>query len=176
VTRPALRPDVELHGRETVERIVNAWLNARRLPGDVGLAAMVVADLPRWLAAVEAALDPSGAPGSTNGGRGGIGTISRPTEAQAALRGPAVAHRDLVLGHLERAVSNLAAAHSAMGAFTARAFEGDTAIAVKAARCTGGPATAGWQRPECRELAVTRDGLCSACYQRRQYHEAKGAA
>jgi hypothetical protein len=46
----------------------------------------------------------------------------------------------------------------------------DTAAIARQQRCTGGePSVEGWTRPECSELAVTRDGLCSACYQRRHH-------
>jgi hypothetical protein len=44
----------------------------------------------------------------------------------------------------------------------------DTASLVARHRCTGGePSTESWVRPECTNLAVTRDGLCDACRQRR---------
>lgn len=46
----------------------------------------------------------------------------------------------------------------------------DTSQAWRQTRCTGGePSTEPWVRPECERLAVTRDGLCDACRQRRDH-------
>lgn len=50
----------------------------------------------------------------------------------------------------------------------------DTSTAARQARCTGGEGD--WQRPDCTALAVTRDGICDACRQRRDYHRQKAAS
>jgi hypothetical protein len=51
----------------------------------------------------------------------------------------------------------------------------DTSAIARQHRCSPPPEQAmeSWVREECGELAVTRDGLCGACYQRRHHWQGK---
>ena len=51
----------------------------------------------------------------------------------------------------------------------------DTQAIARQHRCSPPPQQAmeSWVREECAELAVTRDGLCGACYQRRHHWQGK---
>ena len=108
-----------------------------------------------------AARTPDGWP---TGRRSGGGQISRPTET-AALAGlnPRSEHARItaLAAEARGLVMQLVAAAEAV------AVDVDTQSTQRQARCTGGDSD--WADPACQRNAVTRDGLCDACRQRRDH-------
>ena len=104
--------------------------------------------------------------------------ISDPTPAQAAQLEQHHLRQRNIRDNLILAVHHARMVWSLVNGI---ASDINTPDLVKQARCTGGaPSLEPWVREECSELAVTRDGLCSACYQRRHHwrrtHPLEGAA
>lgn len=125
--------------------------------------------MPHVLATL-AAVTPDGWPASTLGGSGGSG-VGRPTEA-AAVAGldPRTQHATIagLAAEARGVVAQLVAAVQAVR------VEVDTSAAQRQARCTGGEGE--WADPACTRNAVTRDGLCDACRQRRDHWRRKDSA
>jgi hypothetical protein len=92
---------------------------------------------------------------------------SDPTgDTASGLRSKASHDWDFVKAKIAGAVIDVGRAEQAMR----RHSVADTTALARAARCTGGMGEEGtWTRPECMNLAVTLDGLCDACRQRRDY-------
>jgi len=115
-----------------------------------------------------ARITPSGWPTSTLGGGSGGGDVSRPTEL-AAIAGLEARERQQRIAGL--AAEALGALRLLVAEVRAVPVEVDTTAAQRQARCTGGEGE--WQRADCDRNAVTKDGICDACRQRRDYWRAK---
>lgn len=109
--------------------------------------------------------------GSTYDADGSRSGISDPTPAQAF----ALAHWLDLQGQIAETIHALGVHAVMLRQLLDRVpSDVDTARLAELHRCTGGrPSTEDWTRPECRRMAVTNEGLCDACRQRRDYWKAK---
>lgn len=113
---------------------------------------------------------PDGWPAGTLGGGGGSG-VSMPTEA-AAIAGLYTRTQYATIAGLASEARGLVA--QLVAAVQDVSVEVDTSAAQRQSRCTGGEGE--WADPSCTRNAVTRDGLCDACRQRRDYWRRKETA
>jgi hypothetical protein len=112
------------------------------------------------------------ADGYPTGGTVGIGGIANPT-MHAALSEGRHAHADIV-DRLKRALGALEDVEHIVAHYS-RLAPTDAAREYQRARCSGGGAEP-WADPTCTRNAVTRDGLCGTCYQRKRRHDMKDNA
>lgn len=110
---------------------------------------------------------PDGWPAGTLGGSGG-GGVARPTESAVIAGLESRQHYSRIdglaaeaMGLLQMLVAEVQAVH----------VDVDTTTAARQARCSGGEGE--WQDPACTRNAITRDGLCDACRQRRDHYRRK---